>query len=245
MRPSSSTSARNSTPKPGPARNSRSTSTRYRSDTVRLASAHRSSARRITSAPWPRTSTSGSALPSSQSSSAVTHCLGAGVVAAIELGAGSETDRPSPKSRARRSRCSIAASLGPPGDRRESVALVWRCRRSSVPGSGRSAPTPGYVDRDGASTEATSALGDLGVGVDVVGRVDVFSTVSVSVSSTAARTCRGSATRAGCHRGVGVAPVDEEPGARGLGVGLVRPLRVRRARRPVGGWSGGRSRRSS
>ena len=43
---------------------------------MRSASAHRSSARRMTSAPWPRTSTSGSALPSSHSSPAVVHAVG-------------------------------------------------------------------------------------------------------------------------------------------------------------------------
>src|SRR3954447_16301109 len=78
MRPCSSMLARKSTPRPGPERKSTSTSTAKSAVVVTSASAQRSSARRITSAPFACTSTRGSALPSTQSDPALTNVSGSG-----------------------------------------------------------------------------------------------------------------------------------------------------------------------
>src|SRR2546430_946264 len=89
MRPSSSVPARNRTPRPGPERKSMSTSTPKPGDVVTSARAQRSSARRMSSAPCPRTSTSGSALPSCQSGPALTNDSTSGSGSGSDSGSGS------------------------------------------------------------------------------------------------------------------------------------------------------------
>ena len=232
MRPSSSIDARNSTPRPGPERKSTSTSATKSGVVVTSASAQRSSARRITSPPWPRTSTSGRALPSCQSGPAVTNSSAIGAGSGSGSGSGPASAR-----RARRPRrTSVVAGDGL--DPRRLDGLGPRRRRLAPVGSGRVVGR--LVDR-GGGVELHSAIG-------VTSAAAISSLVSAISTPSIRRRCLVDVRTIGApadvrqldrQRGVGasagVTSGSTSP-ARRLGgdVGRRRARRARRARRSAG-----------